>query len=84
MISARHVGSTGRPAPLAMMAGVIMLVCLGNVTSAQAQSTANFQSESSRAQRDRGPGTGLGYAGDPTLDNSNRSWRGCMNCWGRF
>ncbi|MGP0172511.1 maltoporin [Pseudomonas sp. NCHU5208] len=26
-------------------------------------------------QYGRGPGTGLGYTGDPTLDNSNRSWR---------
>ncbi|MGE8295352.1 MAG: maltoporin [Pseudomonas sp.] len=26
-------------------------------------------------QYGRGPGTGLGYTGDPTLDSSNRSWR---------
>ncbi|MGH8353926.1 MAG: maltoporin [Pseudomonas sp.] len=26
-------------------------------------------------QYGRGPGTGLGYTGDPTLDNSNKSWR---------
>jgi len=40
-----------------------MLVCLGGVTSAQAQSTANFQTESSRSQRDRGPGTSLPDSG---------------------
>ena len=63
MTRGRQVGSTWRPAPLAVLAGVLVLACLSLASVAHAQSSANFQSESSRSQRDRSPSTNLPGSG---------------------
>lgn len=63
MKSGRQVGSIRRPALPAVMAGVMAFGWLCLALPGHAQVTANFQSEDSRAQRDRGPATSLPDSG---------------------
>lgn len=63
MKSGRQVGAIRRPAPLAVLAGVMVFGWLCLALPGHAQVSANFQSEDSRAQRDRGPTTSLPDSG---------------------